>query len=58
MDGTSTSLYGCSLVSVDTKGDTAGGGVLGPSSAFDTAITGILDEDIIKVYMTITGSDV
>jgi len=58
MDGTNTDIYGCSLVSVATKGDTAGGGILGPSALFDSAITGILDDDIVKVYVTVTGSDV
>jgi hypothetical protein len=59
MDGTSTTIYGCALVSVNTKGDTAGGGVLGPVTQFTGgAIIGIIDDDTIKVYMTVTGSDV
>lgn len=58
MDGTDASLYGCALVSDNTKADTAGGGILGPAAAFSSAVTGIIDDDVIKVYMTITGSDV
>ena len=59
MDGTDTSIYGAALVSVNTKGDVAGGGVLGPVAQFTGgAITGIADDDVVKVYMTITGNDV
>jgi hypothetical protein len=59
MDGTDSTIYGASLVSVDTKGDTVGGGILGPLAQFTGgAITGIVDDDVLKVYMTVTGSDV
>lgn len=59
MDGTNDTIYGASLVSVSTKGDIAGGGILGPVAQFTGgAITGIVDDDVLKVYMTITGSDV
>jgi len=59
MTGVDTAIYGCSLVSVNTKGDTVGGGVLGPVTQFSGgAVTGILDDDVLKVYITITGSDV
>ena len=59
MDGTDGTIYGAALVSDDTKGDTAGGGVLGPVAQFTGgAITGIVDDDVLKVYMTINGSDV
>lgn len=59
MDGSDATIYGAALVSVDTKGDTAGGGVLGPVAQFSAgALTGIIDDDVIKIYMTITGSDV
>ncbi|WP_419663248.1 uncharacterized protein Dvar_36410 [Desulfosarcina variabilis str. Montpellier] len=59
MDGTDTTIYGCSLVSNSVKGDTVGGGILGPVAQFSAgAITGIVDADVIKVYMTVTGSDV
>ena len=59
MDGTDGTIYGSALVSLDTKGDTAGGGILGPVAQFSGgAITGIVDDDVLKVYMTITGSDV
>jgi len=63
MDGTDATIYGAALVGggtdADTKLDAAGGGVLGPVSQFTGgAITGILDNDIVKVYMTVTGSDV
>ena len=59
MDGTNGTIYGCSFVSVDTKGDVAGGGVLGPVTQFTGGpIIGIIDDDVIKIYMTIAGSDV
>lgn len=59
MDGTDGTIYGAALVSVNTKNDTAGGGILGPVAQFTGgAITGIVDDDVLKVYMTITGSDV
>jgi len=59
MDGTDGTVYGTGLVSVSTKNDTVGGGVLGPVAQFTGgAITGIVDDDVLKVYMTVTGSDV
>ena len=60
MDGTDTTIYGAALVSDNTKNDqAASGAVLGPVAQFSGgAITGIADDDVIKVYMTITGSDV
>ena len=60
MDGTDTTIYGAALVSDNTKDDqAASGAVLGPVAQFSGgAITGIADDDVIKVYMTITGSDV
>ena len=60
MDGTDTTIYGAALVSYATKNDTAqSGAVLGPVAQFSGgAITGIADDDVIKVYMTITGADV
>ena len=57
MDGTDPTLYGGALVSVATKGDTAGGGILGPVAQFSQPMTGIADDDVIKVFATITGSD-
>lgn len=62
MDGTDATIYGAALVgggtAADTKLDAAGGGVLGPVAQFTGgAITGIVDGDVIKVYMTVTGSD-
>lgn len=59
MDGTDTTIYGASLVSDNTKNDTAASGaVLGPVAQFSSGgITGILDDDIIKIYITIIGSD-
>lgn len=60
MDGTNTSIYGAALVSNSIKNDqAASGAVLGPSAQFSAgALTGILDDDILKIYVTITGSDV
>ena len=57
MDGTAPTLYGGALVSVATKGDTAGGGILGPVAQFSQPMTGIAEDDVIKVFATITGSD-
>lgn len=61
MTGTKT-IYGCGLVgggtSADTKGDVAGGGTLGPVAAFTGGSVAVVDTDILKVYMQITGSDV
>jgi hypothetical protein len=59
MNGNDTSIYGASLVTVATKGDAAGGGVLGPVAQFSGgAITGIVNTDVIKVTITVNGSDV
>ena len=60
MDGTDATIYGAALVSDNTKDDqVASGAVLGPIAQFSGgAITGIVDDDVIKVYMTINGSDV
>lgn len=60
MDGTDGTIYGCALVSSNVKGDVAASGaVLGPEAQFTAgAITGIVDDDVLKVYMTVTGSDV
>ena len=68
MTGTDTSIYGAALVlgvhatdgNIDTKDDqTASPGVLGPEAQFTGgAVTGIVDDDVLKVYITITGSDV
>jgi hypothetical protein len=60
MDGTDATIYGCALVSHNTKNDTAQSGAkLGPVTQFSGgAITGIADDDVLKVYMTITGSNV
>lgn len=60
MDGTDGTIYGSALVSDNTKGDqAASGAILGPVAQFTGgAITGIVDDDVLKVYMTVTGSDV
>lgn len=60
MDGTDGTIYGTFLASDNTKDDqAASGAVLGPIAQFSGgAITGIVDDDVLKVYMTITGSDV
>ena len=59
MDGTNASIYGCSLVSLNTKGDTAGSGVLGPVAQFASgAITGIVTGDVLKILVTVQGCDV
>lgn len=59
MTGVDGTIYGAALVSDSTKDDqAASGAVLGPVAQFTQgAITGILDDDVIKVYCTITGSD-
>lgn len=68
MAGTDTSIYGAAIVGgvhatdgdIDTKNDQAASpGVLGPEAQFTGgAVTGIVDDDVLKVYVTITGSDV
>ena len=63
MTGTDTSIYGAAIVGggtgASTKDDQAGGGTLGPEAQFTGgAVTGIVDDDVLKVYVTITGSDV
>ena len=60
MDGTNDTIYGAALVSDNTKGDQAASGAkLGPVAQFTGgAITGIVEDDVLKVYMTVTGSDV
>ena len=68
MTGVDTSIYGAALVlgvhatdgNIDTKDDqSASPGVLGPEAQFTGgAVTGIVDDDVLKVYITITGSDV
>jgi hypothetical protein len=58
MDGTDPTIYGAALVSVATKGDTGGGGILGPVAQFATGPLPVADEDVIKIYATISGSDV
>ena len=55
-------IYGGALVgggsAPSTKGDTAGGGVLICSSQFTTGNKPVVDTDILKVTVTITGSNV
>lgn len=63
MNGTDTSIYGAAIVgggsTPSTKDDQAGGGKLGPEAQFTGgAVTGIVADDVLKVYVTITGSDV
>lgn len=63
MNGTDTSIYGAAIVgggsNPSTKDDQAGGGTLGPVAQFTGgAVTGIVADDVLKVYVTITGSDV
>ncbi len=58
MDGTNPNIYGASLVSDNTKGDTAASGaILGPVAQISTPLTGIMDDEVIKVYCTINGAD-
>ncbi|BBO74362.1 hypothetical protein DSCW_17790 [Desulfosarcina widdelii] len=59
MDGTDATIYGAALVSDDTKGDqAASGAILGPVVQFTGgAVTGISDDDVIKVFVTVTGAD-
>ncbi|WP_319525686.1 hypothetical protein [uncultured Desulfosarcina sp.] len=59
MDGTDATIHGAAMVSLDTKGDTVGGGLLGPVIRFSQGpVTGIVAADVIKVWEEITGSDV
>jgi len=55
-------IYGCGIVgggsTPTTKGDVAGGGTLGPVAAFAGGSVGVIDTDVLKVYMAVTGSDV
>lgn len=58
MNGNDSSIYGASLVSDNTKGDTAAtAGILGPVVLFPSAVTSIADDDVIKVQVTVTGAD-
>lgn len=49
-------LYGASLVSVNTKGDVAGGGVLFCSSRFSSSKP-VVSGDVLNITITITTSD-
>lgn len=61
MDDTAT-IYGCGIVGGGTTpsvvADVAGGGTLGPVAAFTGGSIGVVNLDVLKVYMQITGSDV
>lgn len=61
MDAAGT-VSGCALfgggTAADTAGDAAGGGTLGPVAVFVGGDVGVAIDDTIKVYMSITGSDV
>ena len=59
MTGVDATIYGAALVSSATKGNTAAtGAILGPVAQFTAgAVSGIVDNDILKVYVTITGTD-
>lgn len=54
-------IYGAGLVGggtdADTKGDAAGGGVLFASGAFSSSVS-LASGDVLKVTVTLTGSDV
>ena len=58
----SKTIYGASLVgggsAPQTKGDTAGGGTLFGMAQFSSGSKPVVDDDILKVTITITGSDV
>lgn len=57
MTGVDTAIYGAALVSVSTKGDTAGGGLLGPVAQItEGPFTGIIANDEILIYVTINGA--
>lgn len=55
-------IYGGALVgggtAASTKGDAAGGGKLICSSQFTTGEKSVVDDDVLKVTVTITGSNV
>jgi len=55
MNATET-IYGGSLLSASTKGDSASGEVLYCSSAFSTS-KAVEDDDVLKVTATLTGAD-
>jgi len=52
----SATLYGASILSVNTKGDVAGGGVLFCAGVFDTAQP-VIDTNVVSLTYTITSSD-
>lgn len=55
MAGNDTSIYGWMLVSDNTKGDTAASGaILASIVLYDTAITGIVDDDELRCELTLT----
>ncbi len=60
MSATKT-IYGGSLVGggtdANTKGNTAGGGVLYCASAFSSGSKGVEDDDVLKVSITVTAMD-
>lgn len=59
---TSETIYGAALVgggsAASTKGDDAGGGVLFNVSAFAGGSKSVVDDDVLKVTVTLTISDV
>ena len=59
---TSETIYGAALVgggsAPSTKGDTAGGGVLNNVSAFSGGSKSVVNDDVLKVTITLTISDV
>ena len=59
MTGTPSTIYGAALFSYAGKNDQAqSGAVLGPAVLFTGgAITGIADNDIIRIYIEVTGSN-
>lgn len=51
-------IYGAALVSADTPGDAASGEVLFCVSKFSSGGKATIDDDVLKVTVTITASDV
>lgn len=58
MTGTDTVIYGAGIATNSTKGDTAASAILGPFAQFiGGAVSNIVNDDVLKVYLTFSGLD-